>query len=352
MTTADYDTIAVRPDEAIDISRLRDYLAGRLPGAGNDLAVRQFGGGHANLTYLLDYGTVEYVLRRPPLGPVAPGSHDMKREYQVLSRLWQAFAPAPRAYHLCEDDSVIGSPFFVMERRHGVVIRNEVPQVFGAGADVIANRKLSEVVVRTLTEFHAVDPAICGLDQLGHPEGFLQRQVEGWLQRWQRARHEDNPTAERVAGWVAARIPNSPHPTLVHNDWRLDNMAVSPVDPGVCSAVYDWDMCTRGDPLADLGTLLAVWYEEGEVPATLNPMPTSVPGFFNRSQALELYGAKTGLDLSGFGWYLVFGTWKLGVVLQQIFIRWRRGQTMDERFSGMGDAARRLFELADERTPG
>jgi len=348
---ADSDTIAVRPDEAFDVDALRDHLAAKLPGAERDLTVRQFGGGHANLTYLLDYGQVEYVLRRPPLGPVAPGSHDMKREFEVLSRLWKAFPPAPRAYYLCEDDSVIGSPFFVMERRHGVVIRNEVPEVFGAGADLGANRKLSEAVIRTLAEFHSVDPAACGLDQLGHPEGFLQRQVEGWLQRWQRARHEDNPTAERVAAWVAARIPSSPPPTLVHNDWRLDNMAVSPDDPSVCAAVYDWDMCTRGDPLADLGTLLAVWYEEGEVPATLNPMPTSVPGFMNRSQALQLYGDQTGLELSGIGWYLVFGTWKLGVVLQQIFIRWHRGQTKDQRFASMGDAARRLFELADERRP-
>jgi aminoglycoside phosphotransferase (APT) family kinase protein len=348
---ADSDTIAVRPDETFDIDRLRNYLVEKLPGAESGLTVRQFSGGHANLTYLLDYGQTEYVLRRPPLGPVAPGSHDMKREYEVLSRLWKAFPPAPRAYHLCEDDSVIGSPFFVMERRHGVVIRNEVPEIFGAGADVVANRNLSEVVVRTLAEFHAVDPAACGLDQLGHPEGFLQRQVEGWLQRWQRARHEDNPIAERVAAWVAARLPTSPPPTLVHNDWRLDNMAVSPDDPSVCTAVYDWDMCTRGDPLADLGTLLAVWYEEGEVPATLNPMPTSVPGFMNRNQALQLYRDQTGLDLSEFGWYLVFGTWKLGVVLQQIFIRWHRGQTKDQRFAGMGDAAHRLFELADERTP-
>jgi aminoglycoside phosphotransferase (APT) family kinase protein len=351
VTPADSDTIAVRPDEGFDFANLGSYLVGKLPGAGGEPRVRQFGGGHANLTYLLDFGDVEYVLRRPPLGPVAPGSHDMKREYQVLSRLWQSFPPAPRAYHLCEDDQVIGSQFFVMERRHGIVVRNQVPDVFGAGADEAANRKLSEVVIKTLAEFHAVDPAECDLGHLGHPDGFLQRQVDGWLQRWQRARHEDNPVAERVASWVGAHIPLSPSPTLVHNDWRLDNMAVAFDDPATCVAVYDWDMCTRGDPLADLGTVLAVWYEDGEVPATLNPMPTMVPGFMNRSEALALYRAETRRDLSDFAWYLVFGTWKLGVVLQQIFIRWHRGQTKDDRFAGMGDAARRLFELADERTP-
>ncbi|HEU4750686.1 MAG TPA: phosphotransferase family protein [Acidimicrobiia bacterium] len=348
---ADSETIEVRPDEAFDIGRLRTHLSGKLPGTGEELRVRQFGGGHANLTYLLDFGHVEYVLRRPPLGPVAPGAHDMKREYLVLSRLWQAFPPAPRAYHLCEDEQVIGSQFFVMERRHGIVVRNRVPDVLGGGTDRVANRKLSEVVVNTLAEFHAVDPAACGLGQLGHPDGFLQRQVDGWLQRWQRARHEDNPIAERVASWVAARVPVSPSPSLVHNDWRLDNMAVASDNPATCVAVYDWDMCTRGDPLADLGTLLAVWYEEGEVPATLNPMPTTAPGFMNRAEALALYGTRTQHDLSDFPWYLVFGTWKLGVVLQQIFIRWHRGQTRDDRFADMGGAASRLFELAAERTP-
>lgn len=351
MTETHDDTIEVRPDEQFDRHRLGAYLDGMLPGGAGIPTVRQFGGGHANLTYLLAFGDYEYVLRRPPLGPVAPGSHDMTREYQVLSRLWQAFPPAPRAYHLCEDPEVIGAPFLVMERKHGVVVRNQVPEIFGGGSDADANRELSEAVVKTLAEFHAVDPASCGLDTLGRPDGFLQRQVEGWMKRWEMARHEENPVAEEVAAWVSKRVPVSPVATLVHNDWRLDNMAVADDDPGRCVAVYDWDMCTRGDPLADLGTLLAVWYDEGEVPATLNPMPTTAPGFMSRSEALELYVAEADRDLADVDWYLVFGTWKLGVVLQQIYIRWHRGQTQDERFAGMGEAANRLFELAAERTP-
>lgn len=346
------ELIDVRPDEQIDVDRLSSYLQGRLTGARGPLTVRQFAGGHANLTYLLIYPKAQYVLRRPPLGPVAPGSHDMGREFNVLARLWQAFPPAPRAYLLCEDDLVIGSPFFVMERRYGIVVRNSVPEQFGFGNDAGANRKLSEVVIDTLAEFHAVDPSSCGLGDLGHPDGFLERQVQGWFARWEKARHEDNALAERVAIWVADNRPTiSPPPTLLHNDWRLDNMAVSADDPGKCVAVYDWDMCTRGDQLADLGTVLAVWYDDGEVPATLNPMPTSVPGFMTRTEALERYAARSGLDLSNITWYLVFGTWKLGVVLQQIHIRWVRGQTQDDRFRAMGDAARRLFELAAERMP-
>jgi aminoglycoside phosphotransferase (APT) family kinase protein len=345
------EIIDVRTDEGLNVDRLAAYLEDRLENARGPLTLRQFAGGHANLTYLLSYPAGDYVLRRPPLGPVAPGSHDMSREFSVLSRLWQAFPPAPRAHLLCDDQSVIGSPFFVMERKRGVVVRNAVPEQFGGGKDVEANRKLSDVVIDTLGDFHAVDPATCGLESLGRPDGFLDRQVDGWRDRWRHARHEDNPTAERVADWIVNHKPNQQTPTLVHNDWRLDNMAVADDDPGKCVAVFDWDMCTRGDPLADVGTLMAVWYDEGEIPATLNPMPTSAPGFMNRAEAVERYGVRTGRDLRGFGWYLVFGTWKLAIVLQQIFIRWQRGQTRDERFAEMGDGAARLFDLAAERIP-
>jgi aminoglycoside phosphotransferase (APT) family kinase protein len=345
------ELIEVRPDEKIDAVRLAAYLAGKLTGADDIPEVRQFSGGHANLTYLLTYPGTEFVLRRPPLGPVAPGSHDMAREYRVLSRLWQAFPPAPRAYVLCDDESVIGAPFFVMERREGVVVRNGVPEQFGGGKDDRANRLLSEVVIDTLAELHAVDPASCGLETLGRPDGFLERQVAGWMERWHGARSEDNPTADRVGEWVSRTIPVPRSPTLLHNDWRLDNMAVDPSDPGRCVAVYDWDMCTRGDPLADLGTVLSVWYEADEVPASLNPMPTTAPGFMTRSEALARYAERTGRKLAGFDWYLVFGTWKVAVVLQQIYIRWLRGQTKDERFERMGAGAARLFELAAERMP-
>ena len=345
------DLIDVRADERIEAVRLAGYLDGKLEGAEGIPSVRQFSGGHANLTYLLTFPDAEFVLRRPPLGPIAPGAHDMSREYRVLSRLWQAFSPAPRAYVLCHDESVIGAPFFVMERRDGVVVRNGVPERFGGGLDERANLKLSEVVIDTLADLHAVDPASCGLEDLGRPDGFLERQVAGWMERWQGARHEENPIADRVGAWVAARIPTSQDPTLLHNDWRLDNMAVDFDDPGRCVAVYDWDMCTRGDPLADLGTVLSVWYAADEVPASLNPMPTTVPGFMTRPQAVARYAKRTGRDLSNLDWYLVFGTWKVAVVLQQIYIRWLRGQTKDERFEGMGQGAARLFELAASRMP-
>lgn len=346
------DVIPVRPEEKFDETRLGTYLAGRLEGADGTPAVRQFGGGRANLTYLLDYGDVEYVLRRPPLGPVAPGAHDMAREFRVLSRLWRSFSKAPRAFLLCEDESIIGAPFFVMERKHGVVVRERVPPEFGAGEDPTVNRALSTAVIDALAEFHAVDPASCELDDLGHPEGFLDRQVQGWLKRWEAAQHAPNPLADEVGRWLAATRPESPQPTLLHNDWRLDNMAVDGDDPSRCVAVYDWDMATRGDPLCDLGTLFGSWHDPDEIDGrTQSLMPVTAAGWMTRDEAIARYAEASGRDVNGMPWYVVFGTWKLGVVLEQIYIRYVRGQTSDPRFASMGDGAARLFELAASRRP-
>jgi aminoglycoside phosphotransferase (APT) family kinase protein len=344
------ELIEVREDERFDPAALADWLAGQddLPDGIPDVA--QFAGGKANLTYLLTFpGGTEYVLRRPPLGPVAEGSHDMAREFGVLSRLWTAFDRAPRAVAYCEDPLVIGSPFFLMERKSGVVVRGSVPDRFGGGSDPTANRKLSEVVVDTLAEFHGVDPASCGLSDLGHPDGFLERQIAGWLQRWEHARHEEVPVADEIGTWLGADIPVSPKPTLLHNDWRLDNMAVASDDPGRCVAVYDWDMATRGDPLADLGTVMGSWFDPGEAPEGLGMMPTTVEGWMSRDDAVARYAAATGADIERVDWYLVFGAWKLAIILQQIHIRWLKGQTRDERFAELGEGARRLFELAAER---
>jgi aminoglycoside phosphotransferase (APT) family kinase protein len=347
------ELIDVRSDERFDEDRVREYLSGKLEGSDRPLSVRQFGGGHANLTYQLCYGegddAIEYVLRRPPLGPVAATSHDMNREYRVLSKLWQAFPKAPRAFLFCDDHSIIGADFVVMERRRGIVVRAFVPPEFGSGKDPVANRKLSEVVVGTLVEFHSVDPASVGLEALGKPAGFLERQVAGWSGRFERAKTTEIPIANEVNRWLLDNRPESPPATLVHNDWKLDNMAVAEDDPGRCVAVYDWDMCTLGDPLCDFGTLLGLWSDAGEGFAGNNPMPTQTPGFMTREEATKFYCEQTGLDRSQVPYYVVFGTFKMAVVLQQIYYRYHVGQTQDERFAGMGTIAESLFELAGER---
>jgi aminoglycoside phosphotransferase (APT) family kinase protein len=239
-----------------------------------------------------------------------------------------------------------------MERRSGVVVRGQVPPEYGGGSDPVANRKLSEAVVDTLVDFHAVDYEALGLDGLGRdPAHFLERQVRGWADRYERSKVEAVPEAEEVVRWLRERMPASPAPTLLHNDWKLDNMALDPDDPGRCVAVYDWDMCTVGDPLCDLGTLLALWSNRGDPLAGTNPMPTQTEGFMAREEAIARYGERSGRDVSFASYYDVFGTFKMGVVLQQIWFRWHRGQTRDERFAGLGDAARNLYRLAIQRRP-
>ncbi|GIW41596.1 MAG: phosphotransferase family protein [Candidatus Binatia bacterium] len=346
------ETISVRPEEDFDRTRLAEYLRGKLPGSEGPLEVLQFAGGHANLTYLLRYGETEYVLRRPPLGPVPPGAHDMGREYRVLSVLYRAYPYAPRAYLYCDDPSVIGAPFFVMERRHGIVVRRTIPPEFGGGEDAGTNRKISEVLIDKLAELHEVDYRAVGLEKLGKPEGFLRRQVEGWKARYERSKTKEQPLVDELYRWLDEHLPPSPPPTLLHNDWRLDNIMLDARDPGRCAAVFDWDMCTVGDPLADVGTLFSLWVEAGEGFDDAPPvgMPSTVPGFLRRREALERYARIRGVDVSRVPYYYVFGLFKIGVVLQQIYYRYARGQTHDERFRTFGQLAELLFEIAHERS--
>lgn len=345
------EVIAERPDERLERSRLEPYLRRHLEGAEGPLAVRQFGGGHADLTYLLRFGENEFVLRRPPLGPVAPGSHDVAREYRVLSRLYRAYPLAPRGLHLCEDESVIGAPFVIEERRHGFVIREDLPPEYSGRPEL--NRRIGFALVDALADLHLVDPAAVGLESLGRGRGFLERQVEGWARRWNAAL--DLPaqaTVERrmapVVLWLKERLPPSAATSLVHNDYRLDNLLLSAEDPACVNAVLDWDMCTRGDPLCDLAYVLNYWLEPDEDPFWRGflSMPTWRLGFPSRAEALARYTGRTGFDVAALAWYLAFSAFKLAVIIQQIYIRYRRGQTQDERFRDFGEAVAALTEKA------
>jgi len=335
--------IPEREGEHLDSAALASYLRGKVEGIDAGLTVRQFPGGHSNLTYLLDAGGREYVLRRPPLGPVAPKAHDMAREYNVLRAVHPFFAPAPRAFLLCEDASVIGAIFFVMERRRGLVLRREVPPEFAGDADF--GRRVSEAFVDCLAAMHAVD---AGQVMLGKPAGFLERQVTGWAERWQRAQTEALPAMEQLVDWLVNRMPESPSPTLVHNDYKLDNIMLDAADPGRVEAVLDWEMTTAGDPLVDLGCVLCYWPESGDPAARREALSaiTTLPGWFTRAQLVERYARLTGRDVGGLGYYEVFGIFKVAVVLQQIYFRYRRGQTRDERFRDFGERVRGLVEVA------
>ncbi|HKI98926.1 MAG TPA: phosphotransferase family protein [bacterium] len=347
-----HELIEMRPDERVDADRVGAFLEGRIPGAYGTPEVLQFEGGKANLTYLLRYrsedgGALEYVLRRPPLGPVAPKSHDMSREYKVLSRLYRAYPLAPRAFVYSEDAAVVGAPFLVMERRRGIVIRDELPERFRGQPELC--RRMGEMIVDAMADLHAVNPESVALGDLGRPEGFVERQVRGWAQRWEAAKTEDVPALDRLTAWLTGSVPPAPRVSLVHNDFKLDNMMVDADDPGCPVAVFDWDMCTLGDPLIDLGTLLGYWTEprDSEARKAFALMPTEEPGFPTRAEVAQRYAERHGLDVSHIRWYEVFGLWKTAVVVQQIYVRLHRGQTQDERFRSYG---RRVYSLVESAT--
>lgn len=337
MTQNDPELREIRTDEKLDLTRLEPYLRAELPRAEGEISVLQFGGGHANLTYMITIGAQEWVLRRPPLGPVAPGAHDMKREHRVLSRLYEAFPLAPRSFLLCEDPEVIGAEFQIMERRRGIAIRAQIPARYAGVPDL--KQRIGDMLTGTLAQFHKVDPAAVGLDDLGKPEGFLQRQLDGWAKRWQAAKDQDLASVEKLVRRLQADLPVSQSASLVHNDYKLDNMLLDPADPARPTALLDWDMCTRGDPLSDLGLLLNYWAEPDDDPAchSVSAMPTWTGGFPSREDAVERYAQLSGLDLSNWRWYHAFGIFKMVVVIQQIYIRYLRGQTADPRFAGFGD---------------
>ena len=346
----DPELIAVRPDERLDVERLEPYLRAHLPQTDGAFAVGQFGGGHANLTYLIRFGETEYVLRRPPLGPIAPSAHDMKREHHVLAALYERFPLAPRSFLLCTDPAIIGAEFQVMERRNGIVIRRAMPGRFN---DPVTCRRVGDMLVDRLAEFHAIKPADVGLGDWGKPAGFIARQCEGWIKRWGAAKDREYGYAEPFIAWLRANLPNAGDVTLVHNDYKLDNVLVASDDPARMVAMLDWDMCTRGDPLVDLGYLLDYWTQADDDPswASAAAMPTSELGFPTRAEAAQRYARTTGRDLSELHWYVMLNLFRTIVILAQIYRRYLSGQTQDARFANFGERIAGLFEKARAMVP-
>ncbi|MDQ2857667.1 MAG: phosphotransferase family protein [Candidatus Eremiobacteraeota bacterium] len=347
------DTIDVRPGETLEVALLEPYLRERLPGAEGPFGLRQFGGGHANLTYLVAFGEREYVLRRPPHGPLPKGGHDMRREYRVLSLLWEAFPLAPRAFVLCTDHSIIGADFVVMERRKGIVIRRTLPPALQD--DAAAQRRLGENFIDTLAALHMVDYETAGLAGLGKPGGYLERQLSGWVDRWQAARTPLQADATRLIERLVERRPESGPPGLVHNDFKFDNAIVDAADPARFVAILDWDMCTVGDPLADLGNVLSLWREPSDrkiETTSTSIMPTDTGNFPTRAEMIERYARTTGRDCSRALWYQAFNVFRYAAIAQQIYARYVRGQTADPRFAGMNVWVASLIEkgleLADK----
>lgn len=328
------DTAPIRAEERFDESVVADHLREHLPTmfAASPISFEQFPGGKANLTYLARSGTTEAVLRRPPLGPVAPGAHDMGREYRVLSVLFEAYPLAPRAYHLCDDASVMGAPFLVMERRVGHVVRDHWPEELDAGPGF--RRTVAENLIDALAALHLVDHHAIGLESLGRPEGFVTRQVAGWSDRWERARHEEVPAMARLAARLGASVPVPQRAVLLHNDFKLDNTMLA--SDGSIVAVFDWDMATTGDPLVDLGTMLAYWSGGDSISSFAAADSVVLGDVMAIGEITERYAGQTGFDVSAVDWYRALALFRIAVICQQIYIRYLRGQTSDERFGGLG----------------
>jgi len=342
------DTAPIRPGEELDTARLSGYLSGKLAGARDGIRVEQFPGGHSNLTYLVEAGGVEYVLRRAPLGPVAPKAHDMAREYRILHAVSPHFRPAPKPFLLCEDPAVIGAVFFIMERRRGVVLRTEIPEPWASDARL--PELVSKAFLDCLVEMHSVDIGRHGLDSLGKPPGFVERQVRGWTERWYRAKTEDLPEMDRVIAYLTGHLPPDGPPTIVHNDFKLDNLMLDPANPARVEAVLDWEMTTVGDPMVDLGLTLCYWdppdkeVREGPVPCL-----TQGPGWLTKQELANEYARRTGRDMSALAYHEILGVFKLAVIVQQIYYRWWKGQTRDERFSRFHLRVKSLVEAAAAR---
>src|SRR5215213_4396583 len=339
---------AVREGEELPTERLREYLAAHLPGLEGPLTVEQFPAGFSNLTYLLRAGDRELVLRRPPIGAKIKTAHDMGREYRILSHLYSVYNKVPRPLLFCEDEQVLGAPFYVMERVQGIILRAQPPPVIELSTEVM--RGLSQTFVDNVAEIHEVDYEAAGLGDLGSPQGYVKRQVEGWTRRYYNARTDDVPSIERLADWLHQNLPaDSERPALIHNDYKYDNLVLAPDDLARVIAVLDWEMATIGDPLMDFGTSLGYWVE------TTDPEEwqrygfglSSLAGSFTRAELLEQYIRRTGRRIDDPVFYFAYGLLKIAVIVQQIYYRYQKGLTRDPRFAQLGSLVNACGDLAE-----
>ena len=335
MSSAIDRPIDVRPGEALDVVKLGPYLRDRLNLAG-EIEVLQYPSGFSNLTYLLRLGPTEIVLRRPPFGSKPKSGHDMQREHDVLAALHGSFPYCPKPLVFCDDESIIGSPFYVMERIEGVIVRRDFPDELRLSPEDVG--ALFDRLVGVHVELHSVDFRAVGLEGFGQPEGYVERQIVGWSDRYRRARTPDVPDCEGIMRWLDEnRPPDSGRGCIVHNDFRLDNVVLDPAKPLEIIGVLDWEMATLGDPLMDLGASLAYWVEQRDPPPlqAMRMMPTNAEGAPTRAEIVNRYAAMSGLEIDDFGFYYCYGLFRLAGIVQQIYYRSYHGQTEDPRFKNL-----------------
>lgn len=337
----------VRPGEELDPSRLERFLKENLPELSGTLEISQFPSGYSNLTYLLRMGDHQMVLRRPPLGTKAKTAHDMGREYRILKALKPVFSYVPQPLIYSEDPEIMGSPFYVMERIPGIILRKDLPKGLNLSPEQM--RGLCQRLLDVHLELHSVDYQTIGLSDFGKPQGYVRRQVEGWSQRYRAARTEDGPDFEAVMAWIQEKMPpDTDHPAVIHNDYRFDNVVLDPQDPLRIIGVLDWEMATIGDPLMDLGNSLAYWIQSDDPPemAAIRLVPTHLDGALTREAMVARYAQKSGRLTENFDFYYCFGLFRLAVIAQQIYYRYFHGQTHDPRFQSLIFAVKTLEKAA------
>ena len=342
------EIIEVRKEEQLPFDQVNDYIDQHIEGVPHEpLQIKQFSAGHSNLTYLLKRGDWEAVLRRPPLGPIAPRAHDMEREYTWLSRLHPHFQIAPKPYTFSDDETVIGAPFFIMERRKGLVFDTEIPSSITYEASM--GNQLSHLMVDTLVQLHAVDPAKANLLEMTKPEGFMERQANSWTKRYQRVETTKLPDVERLMDYLVTHVPKTAQATIIHYDYKLNNAMFSE-DLSQMTGLFDWEMSTVGDPLVDLAVAMSYWIEPDDPDilkyALGNPPVTVMNGFYTRQQFIEAYAKKSGRDVSNIHYYMTFAYFKLAVIGQQIYYRYAKGQTTDSRFKHFDHLVSNMIQLA------
>ena len=323
----------IRKGEELDLTKLTEYLGDHLASFSGNLEVSQFPSGFSNLTYLIKTGEQEYVLRRPPFGANIKGGHDMQREFRVLSALKPVYSKVPKPVLFCDNHSVMDADFYLMERVKGVILRSQAPKDIELKPAIM--RSISEACIDNLAELHTMDLNASGLADLGKPEGYTQRQVEGWVGRYYKSETDKLPHMDVVAEWLQKHIPEQKYVSFIHNDYKYDNLVLNPEKLDEIIAVLDWEMSTVGNPLMDLGTSLAYWAQADDSDALKPFSLTWLPGNYTRNELVERYAEKTGFDLKDQVFYYVFGAFKIGVIIQQIYARYKKGLTQDPRFANL-----------------
>jgi aminoglycoside phosphotransferase (APT) family kinase protein len=340
------NAVNVREGEMPDLQKLREYLLLHMPTDKGELVIHQFPGGYSNLTFLLTIGEKEYVLRKPPNGANIKSAHDMGREFRVLNALKPVYKPVPEPVLFCEDEAIIGLPFYIMERVRGIILRNKPPKGIELTAEMM--KQLSVSTINNLADLHSIDLYTTGLINMGKPEGYTERQVDGWIRRYYNAETDVVEDMNATAEWMKRNIPADDEPAFIHNDYKYDNLVLDPDDLQQIIAVLDWEMATVGNPLMDLGTTLAYWAEASDNQALKPFNLTWLPGNLNREEVVRQYAAARNIDLPEMLFYYVFGSFKIAVIVQQIYARYKKGFTKDERFAGLIYVVRACAENAQK----